>query len=308
LALGITGSAPSNTTLSFANNSGGYSTYTVGYVAKNIKTNFGCSGVGEYSASNVYLVNSITLPEGTTYQFTYEGTPGYSGYTTGRVTSVKLPTGGTISYQYTGSNNGVQCLDGSTAGLNRTTPDGATTFTRSGSGNQWVTTALAPSYNGVQDQTVIHFLTDGFNFYEIQRQVYSGTSTLLQTLLTCYEASDSSCSSSIGDSGAKVSQPITRVKKTIQLPGTSGTVSSGWIDTYDSAANILTHAVYDYASGNSFGSLLQTTTTTYSTAYSSVGIEVPIEVKVTDGSSNQISDTKYGYTSAVTSTSGTPSH
>jgi len=308
LALGITGSAPSNTTLSFANNSGGYSTYTVGYISKNIKTNFGCSGVGEYSASNVYLVNSITLPEGTTYQFTYEGTPGYSGYTTGRVASVKLPTGGTISYQYTGSNNGIECVDGSTAGLTRTTPDGATIYTRSGSGNQWTTTALAPAYNGVQDQTVMHFLTDGFNFYEIQRQVYSGTSTLLQTLLTCYEASDSSCSSSIGDSGTKVTQPITRVKKTTQLPGTSGTVSSGWIDTYDSAANILTHAVYDYASGNSFGSLLQTTTTTYSTAYSSVGIEVPIEIKVTDGNSNQVSDTKYGYTAAVISTSGTPSH
>jgi hypothetical protein len=308
LALGITGSAPSNTTLSFANNSGGYSTYTVSYVSKNIKTNFGCAGIGEYSASNVSLVSSISLPEGTSYQFTYENTPGYSGYTTGRLASVTLPTGGTISYAYTGSNNGIECADGSTAGLTRTTPDGATTFSRSGSGNAWTTTEVAPSYNGVQDQTILHFLTDGFNFYEIERQVYSGSSTLLETKLACYEANDSSCSSSIGDSGTKVTAPITRIKTTNQMQGASGMQSSGSLDTYDSAGNIVTHAIYDFAAGASFGNLLQTTTTTFSTAYSTVGIEVPVEVKLTDGQSNQISDTKYGYTSGVTTTSGTPSH
>lgn len=309
-ALGITGTAPSNTLLSFVNNSGS-STYTVIYSPNNVKTNFGCAGIGEYSASSVYLVNSIELPDGRSYQFSYESTPGYTGYTTGRLLSVTLPTGGQIKYSYTGGSQGIECSDGSTSGLTRTTPDGTWTYSRSGSGTQWSTTVTAPAYNSVQDLTVIAFLTatsgTTTNFYEISRKLYSGSSTLLETVLHCYEASSSNCSSTIGDSGTTVSLPVAQVTTTNQWPNSSGR-SAGTYDTYDASGNNTLHEVFDYASGGSYGSLLQAKTTTYSTSYSSYGLEVPTEVTVKDGSSNTITDTKYTYTSTVTTTSGTPSH
>ena len=94
---------------------------TVKYTDTNIKTNFGCSGVAEYTASSVPLVTEIDLPNSTSYTFGYEATPGNPGYFTGRLISITLPTGGTISYTYTGGGSGnINCADGSAAGLQRT--------------------------------------------------------------------------------------------------------------------------------------------------------------------------------------------
>jgi RHS repeat-associated protein len=311
-----TGGVPS-TTLHYANSTG-TSTYTVNYTAHNIKTNFGCASptISEYSASNVYLVSSIDLPDGSQYAFTYETTPGPSGYVTGRIASVTTPTGGTVSYAYTGGNNGIECSDGSTAGLHRTTTDTGTSaywnYERShGAGNLWTTTVVAP--NTAQDQTAITFLTDGAaansNFYEIERKINTGSSTPMETVLTCYEPATqtSSCSQTSGDSGTSVAAPVTRLQRTYQWPGTTA-LSSGYMVTYDALTNPLTQTVYDFASGTSYGSALQTTTTTYTALNTGDSVEGPQEVKVTDGGNNEISDTKYTYTTSVTTTSGTPSH
>ena len=303
-------STSSSTTLSNGNPSG--IPYTVNYTSYNIKTNFGCSGISEYSASNVNLVNQVSLPDGRSYSFTYENTPGYSGYKTGRVASVTLPTGGTISYSYTGGSNGIVCADGSTAGLTRTTPDGTWTYARSGSGTQWSTTVTAPTYNSVQNQTVSNFLTTGLAtpspyFYEIEKQVYAGSASpgnLLETLLTCYETNKSNCSSSIGDSGTTVSA-LSSIMKTTQLPGSSGTISSGTQDLLDAYGNNTLHVINDFASGASFGNVLQQTSTIYTTSY---GGDYPTEVTVFDAGSNVVSDTKYAYGTSVVATSGTPNH
>ena len=93
------------------------------------------------------LVSSIDLPDGASYQITYEGTPGFSGdVTTGRIASVKLPTGGTITYSYSGANNGITCADGSAATLTRATPDGTWTYahTEPASPAPWTTTVTDP--------------------------------------------------------------------------------------------------------------------------------------------------------------------
>src|SRR6266581_4521082 len=101
----------------FLDPTGNYQTTTLNLTSLNLKTNFGCSNVIEYSAPNS-LPTSLVLPNGQTYQFSYEPTPGYSGYYTGRVQRVTLPTGGYYEYDYTGSNDGTNCSDGSTMGLN----------------------------------------------------------------------------------------------------------------------------------------------------------------------------------------------
>jgi len=118
------------------------------------------------------LVDRVTLPDGTFYQINYETTPGDAHtphYVTGRISSITLPTGGTISYDYTvGTHHGIECADGSTSGLKRTTPDGIWTYTRAiGTGAASTTTVVDPKNN----TTVIQFQ----GVLETQRSTYQGS-------------------------------------------------------------------------------------------------------------------------------------
>ncbi len=328
-ALTIAGTAPSNTTLSYVNAAGSNESYKVTYQSYNIKTNFGCvtsatsvlpnEPISEYSATGVDLVSTIALPDGTYYQFEYEPTPGSSGYVTGRPASVKLPTGGTISYSYTGSNNGIYCVDGSAAGLTRTTPDGTWTYARGEGSGGSTTTVTAPAYGtaGTQSNTVIDFSTiaipgiilgpGGAGYYETERQIYSGAisaANLVQTILHCYMAappnnSSQYCSTTTGDTEAE-GTPFGEVMTTVQWPNSTG-ISSGTYDIYDSVGNQTSHAVYDYGavgSGVYSTNPLQTTNTTYWTNPgngTSFETSNPSEIKVLDAASTVISDTKYFY-------------
>jgi hypothetical protein len=79
------------------NSQGGTSTYTLTTESISVSTSFGQSGVTEYSG-NVTAVQSIKLPDNTSYSFTYDaGTSGDYG----ELTAVALPTQGTVSYTYT---------------------------------------------------------------------------------------------------------------------------------------------------------------------------------------------------------------
>lgn len=189
--LTVAGSAPSNTTLSYYAPSGATASYKVSYASYTVQTNFTCTGVSQYNAT-AYLVDRVTLPDLSYYQFTYETTPGYSnGQVTGRLASVKLPTGGTIaySYDYSDGHKGIVCADGTADGFTRTlTPGGAWKYARSGSGSAWTTTTTDPNGN----QTALNFAEDSSNtnsFYETERQAYTGSVSppnLLSTTITCY--------------------------------------------------------------------------------------------------------------------------
>lgn len=163
-------------TLTYTAPSNAAAAVTTTFKSYTIKTNFGCPGIAEYGPQTGSLVDRVTLPDGTFYQFTYEATPGVAGDVTGRLASVKLPTGGTISYAYTGGHNGIECSDGTTSGLTRSTPDGTWTYSRTqGTGSAWTTTVTDPQGN----QSVINFQKDSssnptYSFYETQRQIYEG--------------------------------------------------------------------------------------------------------------------------------------
>jgi hypothetical protein len=108
-ALTIGGSATPSSPLTFTYpvtlqaNSATSATASIAYKTYTVQTHFQCSGITEYGATSVNLVDHITLADGvSTYNFTYEPTPGISGAVTGRLASVTLPTGGTISYSYSG--------------------------------------------------------------------------------------------------------------------------------------------------------------------------------------------------------------
>jgi len=82
-----------------------------------------CPNVPTVSAASIPAVTAISLPDGTSYGFTYDSV-------LARIQTITLPTGGTITYNYNGPNSGVSCEDGGTSGFTKTTPDGTWTYSR----------------------------------------------------------------------------------------------------------------------------------------------------------------------------------
>ena len=288
--LTVSGTPPGNVTYVYPSPAGS-ATITIKYLTHTVLTNFGCSGVGEYSGSSIPLVSEIDLPDSTKYLFTYEPTPGHSGDVTGRLASLQLPTGGTISYAYTGSNNGIECADGSTAGLTRTTPDGQWTYSRAaGTGAAYTTTVTDPQGNA----TVVNFQ----GLYETERQVYQGptTGTLLKTTNTCYNGNTTNCTSTA------ITQPITQRTVFVVWPGGLQSRSDA---IYNSNGLVTETEEYAYGTGAP-GALTRKTLTTYASLTNNIE-NMPASVTVEDGSGNTTSRTSYTYDQGgVTTTSGTP--
>ncbi len=261
-------------------------------------SNFGVSGIAEYkSGAAVPLVTSISLPDGTQYIFAYETTPGtctpYAGTTctTSRLVSVTLPTAGQITYSYTGGNNGI-LPDGSAATLTRTTPDGAWKFAQvKNSGAASTTTMTDPQGN----VSTIQFQ----GIYETSRVVNSGSSTILQTTNTCYNAAASPCT------GTAITLPITQRDVSNQLAG-SKNLTDLHVQKYDDYGNVIEQDDYDYGSG-AYGSLLDKTVVSYASLGNIKAFQQT--VTTTNGSGATVSQTNYNYDqTAVVTTSGTPQH
>ncbi|HEU5413491.1 MAG TPA: RHS repeat-associated core domain-containing protein [Candidatus Angelobacter sp.] len=302
-ALSVTGgpTAPPMV-LTYTTTTGTQASVTVNYSPKTVQTAFGCTGVSEYGPTpSVNLVSSITLPDGSSYSFDYEPTPGVSGNVTGRINKITLRTGGTMTYTYTDGNQGIECADGSTAGLSRTTMDGTTDYSRSGSGSAWTTTILdaMPTRN----KTVVNFQVAGTpaNFYETHRTVYQGSTgtppVLLQTD-TCYNsAAEPNCSTTA------IALPITEIKKYTILPNTQQSLTDTKI------TGPVPTEVDEYDFGTSpHGTLQRKTLFTYAVLGNGIGA-MPQTITIQDGSGNQKAQTTFGYDeTAVTSTSGVPQH
>jgi hypothetical protein len=293
LTVAGSGTPTSPFTYTYPAPSGANAVYTEKYTSQTIKTNFGCSGITEYTASSVPLVSEIDLPDTTKYLFTYEPTPGSPGDVTGRLASVTLPTGGEITYTYSGGSNGIVCADGSTATLTRTTPDtGANswTYAHSETGTAWTTTITDPQSN----KTVLNFQGN----YPTERQVYQGASTLLKTVTTCYNGNTSSCNSTA------ITLPITQRTVFRQWPGGLESRSDSF---YNSHGLVTEKDEYAYGSGAP-GGLTRKTLITYASLTNGI-YNRPATVTVQDGSGNTKSQTTYTFDQgSVTTTSSTPQH
>src|SRR5437879_216332 len=154
----------------------------------NVKTNFGCAGVVEYTGT-ASLPTSLSLPNGQQYQFTYEDTPGFTGNKTGRIKRVTLPTGGYYEYQYPASpNNGISCSDAGVNSLTRVINDGSASATWQFSRSGGTTTETAPqlSYDTTANQSVYTFDSNG---HLTSQQIYQGSvspSNLKRTINTSW--------------------------------------------------------------------------------------------------------------------------
>jgi hypothetical protein len=177
VALAVTGSSSSAQRFAYKDTLGSPQRVVVNYGPYTVQTAFGCSGIGEYGPEVTQLVSSIAFPDGSTYTFNYEHTPGVSGNVTGRLLSVTLPTGGTISYAYSGSNNGISCVDGSAMGLTRTLTNDPAGSTRSYTRTIGTTTSSTAVVDGLHNALNYSFVATSNGPYETQRQEYNGAST-----------------------------------------------------------------------------------------------------------------------------------
>jgi RHS repeat-associated protein len=297
-ALSVSGTNPK--TFTYTDSGGTPRSVTINYGSYTVQTSFGCSGIAEYGPTpSVPLVSSVVLPDGSSYSFQYEVTPGHSPNVTGRVRSITLRTGGTITYAYTGGNNGITCADGSTSGLSRATSDGTTDYSRSGSGTAWTTTILDASTP--RNRTDISFQTAGVptNFYETHRTINQGASTVLLQTDNCYNSAvEPNCSTTA------VTLPITSIKRYTILPNGNQSLNA---TTLNSSG--LTTEVDDYDFGAApSGALLRKSITTYASLGNSI-VDMPFTITTQDGSGAQRALRTFGYDeTGVTATTGVPQH
>ena len=315
LTVAGSGTPSSPVTFTYTAPSGASAHYTLNYTNFTIATNFGVPGINEYTSSAaVALPTSFVLPDGSQYSFSYEATPGsctpYSGTTcvTARLASIIPPTGGTISYLYYNSNNNFPACttgnngifsDGSTSCLQRSTPDGIWTYTRTlVSGNHYttkVTTPPDPANSGsVGNDTVIDFQKDSAtnpstnNFYETQRVSYQGTQSsnnILQTVVTCYNGNTTSCTTTA------VSSPITQ-RTIFPQYGSSG-LQCEHNYLFDSVGGLTEQDDYDYGSGAP-GVLLRQILITYASLPPNI-TAFRQQVTVKNGSGTVVAQKNYNY-------------
>jgi len=263
-------------------------------------------------------VTSLVLPDNSQYTFAYEATPSvpamgactpYVGTTctTGRLASVTLPTGGVIYYSYaftgcTTGNNGI-FPDGSASCLQRTTPDGTWTYTRSlGTGAASTTTVTDPAGN----VTTINFQ----GIYETKRVVNDVSSGVLKTINTCYNGSASPCT------GTAITLPIKR-RTVIDQYGSSGLQCKHDYIYDNGGLGLLTEQDdYDYGSGAP-GAMLRKLITAYASLGNGI-VSMPQTVTLCDPSSGTdaacnnsgtvVGKTTSTYDQGTVTSAGAPQH
>lgn len=269
-------------------------TATVYYQSYTIQTNFGCSGISEYAATSVSLVDHITLADSPsdTYTFTYEPTPGVSGAVTGRLASVTLPSGGTISYTYSGGalcSGGIN-TDGTPAVLVRATSDGSKTYTRDISGAPASTTTVADEKGNEAD---LSFISDtSGNTFETSRSVYQGANSG-QTPLESKNIVYNSLAPSI-----QITPPITQTSVTDEYNGQKPVLT---VTNYQSG---LPTSVTTEDPSNGNAALIAS-----GTSYNGYGEVTSSQTTDPQNGNAIITSATYGYDeTAPTATSGLPQH
>lgn len=299
----------STMTYKYTDSSGTVQNIIIKYTKATLQTNFGAAGIAEYPALAMFFLTSVVYPDGSSYQFSYEPTPGLgSGIFTGRIASVQLPTGSVINYAYIGGNNGIFASDGSTSGLTVTTTDGTWQYTRvqgtsfGEDGSLGTTTATDPANN----QIVYSFS----NNRATQIDAYAGsasTGTLLRSVINCYNGNTLNCPT------ARVSLPINEIFAATALDNGQQTAQAAF---YNNVGVVTEIDSYGYGQGAP-GTLQRRTLVSYAALGNNI-LDHPASLTVcspsgTDsdchGSGAQVAQTTYGYDeSIVASTTGLPQH
>ena len=213
---------------------------TISFASKSLQTGFYCNGVTDFPAtSGFYFPTSISLPDGSSYSFTYEL---LGSATTGRLATITYPSGETVQYNY----SGVRCYDGTPGTLTKIV-SGDATYTYTRNSGTWTTDTIVANSGGANNTTVYTFANANVSTYPIpqvatQIVTKQGTSTLLQTQVFCYNNYAGTVASCPAPSPLP-NLPI-RQKDTYTTPAGSS-ISSRVSQTYDSYSNLTSTVLYD---------------------------------------------------------------
>jgi RHS repeat-associated protein len=259
------------------------------------------------------LIQSIVLPNGTTWIFAYNdrnsGDPQTVNY--GIPTEITLPSGGTISYTYktiepsSGTQSWSRWVTSRTVNANDGTGPHTWNYSYVAGGSAPTTTVTDPLGNN----TVHTFTLIGANYFEAETQFYqltNGVQTLLKTVQNAYTPLKNV---------VNVMYPLSSVvPKSATTTWPNGQVSETQTD-YDlqqsgvwSYGNLIAKREYDFGTGAP-GGLLRTTTTQYeafinSTYLTNNLLAQPSSVQITNGGGTQQAYTTYGYDEYGLQTSG----
>jgi len=287
---------------------GNYQTTKLMFGTFNVRTNFLCPGGVEFNNTGASLPTSLLLPNGQSYSFTYEDTPGSPGYVTGRLKRVTLPTGGFYEYRYpTSGNGGIKCDDATITDLTRIVNDGSNSYTWTYSRTQtentdtrktWKTLVTAPqlAYDSAANQTAFFFTTiwSGLGGYHVGDEsvtkYYQGAEASNQLLRTVDTIS--TCSSLVLRPGC----PPTSTTTTLE----NGQQARMETD-YGDYGNVMETREFDWGAP---GPLLRRTTFTYLTDSNYISrqiLNLVTRVVVKDGAGNIKSrtDTQYDSTALI---------
>jgi RHS repeat-associated protein len=290
---------------------GGTSTYTVTLESISVHTAFNSPGFTEYSNS-ITVVQSIQLPNGSSYSFGYDGGTTAGHY--GLLTSMTLPTGSTVNYNY--------ALFGDAQSQNyewlhqRITPDGTWTFAQSlistcGSGVvncQQKNTVTKP--NG---DTIAYTFTLNGGAWQNQAQYYTGSSSLLSTVTQCWNfvtITNGTCQYSTTSGTGAINVEKLAASTTTPIPNGSVTETSEY--SYDGYGNTTKIQEWNYYTGSLPQNPDRTTTVVYQQATNYVNkliLNRPASVTVTNSGGTTIAQTLYSYDGgSLTSVTGMPEH
>jgi len=298
----------SQTCYDVLNAKGTTSRFTVTTESISVSTSFGQAGVTEYSGT-ITVIQSIGLPDGTSYQFSYDSGTSAGHY--GLLTSVTVPTGGQVNYTYTkftdANSNVNEWVGTHSSGGGTWTFAQAVSSSPAGFTKGQQVTVTKPSNDAI-------LYTFGVNngAWPTTVQKYSGsvsTGTLLRTQTvgwglstSCPNGNPGSCD--IQELNATVTVPLpgsTNISRTIQYAYAGLT-----------SMNLTTVSAWKYYTGNLPGTPDRTITYTYQTgsAYASKNIiTLPTSITAKDGAGNQLAQTNITYDStALTSITGVTQH
>ena len=274
------------------------------------------------SSANITKLQSIVLPNGTSWNFTYND-PGdgsmYNGapINYGTLTQVTLPTTGSISYTYSTLGTLTCGLEGrfvATRTLNDTTGPHQWSYAYTLSGGIVSSTKVTDPLGNY----AVHTIGGGCAPIENEVQYYSSAGALLKTVTTAF--ADAAVSNNSNNyinvvpttiqtiwANNETDQTVTAYDSGFSYSDYIGGTTTGTGMTPDVGlyGKVLTKTDYDYGSGAP-GSVLRTTTTAYK-AFSTPAyltnnmINLPLSVQITG---TQTGYTTYGYDENTLASSG----
>ena len=289
-----------NPAFSEPNSQGGTSTYQPSQGVVPATTAFGQSGVAEFSG-NVSTFQSISLPDGSSYQFQYD--------TYGELSGITLPTGGTVTFGYS---NFTDAYGNVNRWVTSYTMSGGTwTFTP-----QVITTCPSGQQNCQQKVTVakpsgdsvVYTFTMNGGAWPVQAQYFANGGTLLLSQTRDYDLSQT-CS------GCTEAAYVTMTRETNSLPSTGGTTLISKTEyAYDSVfhGNVTAIKEWKFYTGTPSATPDRETDIVYlsTSPYTNANIiNRPTSITTKNTSGTQVAQTLITYDStALTSVTGTRQH